>query len=239
MTRPWQTLERVARPEGELALRQRGERDFSIALATRVLMTSAAHRSERALADHACAGLAGRDQPRVLIGGLGMGYTLRAALDLLPAGARVVVCEIEPGVVRWCRGPLAVLTDSAVEDSRVELRVGDVAGAIARAAGGRAPRFDAIALDLFEGPRGTPAERDHPHYGERALAEARRALAPDGVLAIWSEATARGFERRALAAGFALELRRAGRGGRRHVIYRLRPGRVPARGRGPGGGARK
>jgi spermidine synthase len=213
----------VERPEGSLALRQRGEGDFVIAQATRVLMTSAAHRSELALAEHACGPLAGRPRPRVLIGGLGMGYTLRAALDRLSPRARVLVCEIEPSVVRWCRGPLAALTGSAVDDPRVEVREGDVAAAIADAAAGRAPRFDAIALDLFEGPRGTRDERDHPHYGERALAGVRRALTREGVLAIWSETPARGFERRAARAGFALEIRREGRGGRRHVIYRLRP----------------
>jgi spermidine synthase len=227
VTRPWQTLEVVERPEGPLALRRRGEGDFSITLATRVLMTSAAHRSELALAEHACAPLAQRRSPRVLIGGLGMGYTLRAALDRLPPDARVLVCEIEGSVLRWCRGPLAGLTGCAVEDPRVEVREVDVAAAIADAAADRVARFDAIALDLFEGPRGTPAERDHPHYGGRALAAARRALRPDGRLAIWSEAPAPGFERLAARSGFEVELRREGRGGRRHVIYRLRPAQRP------------
>jgi spermidine synthase len=152
-----------------------------------------------------------------------MGYTLRAALDLLPQGASVEVCEIEPVVVRWCRGPLAKLTDGAVDDPRVEVREGDIAIAIADAARSGSEGFDAIALDLFEGPRGTRDERDHPHYGERALATARRALRPGGVLALWTEEAARGFERRAVGAGFELALHRAGRGGRRHVIYVLAP----------------
>lgn len=221
MTRPWQTLERVARPEGELVLRRRGERDFAIALDHRVLMTSAAHRSEQVLAELACAPLVERPRARVLIGGLGMGYTLRAALERLPADARVVVSEIEPCVVRWCRGPLAALSGAALEDPRVELREADVARVIADAAAGGGQTYDAIALDLFEGPRGTRTEGDHPHYGDAALARARRVLAADGVLAIWSEDAAPGFERRARSAGFGVALRRAGRGGRRHAIYLL------------------
>jgi len=204
-------------------LRRRGERDFLIALDNRVLMTSVAHRSEQALAEYACRALSQASRPRVLLGGLGMAYTLRAALDRLPAGARVVVCEIEPSVVRWCRGPLAVLTASAVEDPRVEVRTEDVAAAIARAAEPRTPGFDAIALDLFEGPRGTRSEAQHPLYGDAALARMRRALEPGGTLALWSEEAARGFERRVAAAGFGLEVRRVGGAGRRHVVYGLRP----------------
>lgn len=234
MARPWETLERVTRPEGELALKRRGERDFLIAIDTRVLMTSAAHRSERALAEHACGSLAERARPRVLIGGLGMGYTLRAALDLLPSRARVVVSEIEPAVVSWCRGPLAVLTRGAVADRRVEVREEDVAATIASAAQPGASAFDAIALDLFEGPRGTRSEQNDPHYGEAALERMRAALAPDGLLCLWSEDAARGFERRAVAGGFALETHRAGRGGRRHVVYVLRRRSSGGRRRGSG-----
>ena len=227
MARPWDTLERVTRPEGELALRRRGERDFLIAIDNRVLMTSTAHRSEQALAECACLELATAPRPRVLLGGLGMAYTLRAALDLLPSTAELVVCEIEPAVVRWCRGPLAPLTAAATEDPRVRVREEDVGAAIVRAARPKARAFDAIALDLFEGPRGTRSEVDHPLYGDAALRRMRRALRPGGVLALWSEEPARGFERRAVAAGFSLDVRRVGRGGRRHVVYGLHPRRGP------------
>lgn len=218
MTRPWEILDSVPSPEGALELRRRGEDDFLIALGPRVLMTSRASRSEERLAVLACEGLAERGAPRVLIGGLGLGCTLRAALDALPADARVMVAEIEPVVVRWCRGPCASLSDSALDDPRVEVRVDDVARVIAGARGA----FDAIALDLFEGPRGDAAEAAHPVYGDAALRAAAGALRPGAALAIWSEERAPGFERRLARAGFAVRVETAGRGGRRHPIYLAR-----------------
>ena len=221
MARAWETLETVATAAGPLSLRRRGADDFLIALGARVLMTSAAHRSEDRLGELACQGLGVLASPRVLIGGLGMAYTLRAALDALAPGARVVVAELEPAVVRWCRGPLAPLTAGAADDPRVEVRIADVAAVIREAAAGQG-RFDAIALDVFEGPRGDRAEARHPLYGDGALAACARALAPGGVLAVWSETDARGFEGRLEAAGFAVGRARAGRGGRRHVVYTAR-----------------
>ncbi len=119
MTRPWKTLDSVDTEEGRLELRQRGSREFLITLAGRVLMNSATSRSEVALAQVACAEIAGRSAPRLLIGGLGMGCTLRAALDAMPAEARLLVVELNEAVLRWCRGPLAALTDRAAEDERV------------------------------------------------------------------------------------------------------------------------
>jgi len=217
MTRPWQVLERVTTPAGLLELRQRGERDFLLVLAGRVLMNSVAHRSEVALAQLAAAAIAERDPPRLLIGGLGMGYTLRAALDALPSTARVTVAELEPAVVRWCRGPLAGLTDRAVDDPRVTLEVADVAEVIAAASRRTrqgSARFDAVALDLLEGPRG----RSDPHFGDVALRRLRAALAPHGVLAVWSERPDADFEQRLLAAGFRVERSRPGRGGLRHAV---------------------
>jgi spermidine synthase len=215
MSRPWQVLERVETAVGPLELRRRGERDFLMTLAGRVLMNSAAHRSEVALADLAAAAIAGRAAPRLLIGGLGMGYTLRAALDALPATARVTVAELEPAVVRWCRGPLAGLTACAVDDARVTLEVGDVADVIAAASRWvEDARFDAIALDLLEGPRG----REDPHFGDAALRRLRAALVPGGVVAVWSEGPDVGFERRLTAGGFRVERSRPGRGGLRHAV---------------------
>lgn len=220
MTLAWQTLDRVASAGGSLELRRRGERDFLITVDGRVLMTSTAHGSESELATWVCEGLP--RAPRVLIGGLGMGYTLRAALDALPPEAAVRVAELEPAVVRWCRGPLSALHGAALEDPRVEVVEGDVMEQVRAAAARREPAWHAIALDLFEGPRGTRAEDDHPLYGVRALAAAQAALAPGGVLGIWSEADAPGFARRLLRTGFAVQTRRAGRGGRRHSLYRAR-----------------
>jgi spermidine synthase len=217
--RPWQTLDCVATPAGELALRQRGPRDFLIAIEGRVLMTSAAHRSEQALACMSCEPIARRAQPRLLIGGLGMAYTLRAALDALPEKAQVVVAEIEPAVVRWCEGPLAALTDGATADPRVAIEIADVAELVASVARGERPAFDAIALDVFEGPRGTRAEETHPLYGRPMLTALRRALTPGGVFAVWSEEAAPGFEERLARFGFDATTRRAGGGGRRHVLY--------------------
>jgi len=223
MARPWTTLERVTTQEGPLELRRRGDDEFLITVAGRVLMASAAHRSEAFLAAAACSRLAGRPRPRVLIGGLGMGYTLRAALDALPAAARVTVAELTPKVLDWCRGPLAPLTGGAVDDPRVTVQIADVADLIAAAAAdGAKPRaepWDAILLDLYEGPREASDELGAPFYGRRALATTRAALAPGGVFAVWSEDPDAAFEKRLAASGFQVERRRPRSGGPRHVVY--------------------
>jgi spermidine synthase len=219
VARAWKTIDSVDTDEGLLELRQRGPREFLITVAGRVLMNSAANRSEMALARVACAEIAGRPAPRLLIGGLGMGCTLRAALDALPVAARVVVVELNPAVLRWCRGPLAGLTDRAVDDARVEVQIGDVADAITQAARSEAEPLDAILLDLYEGPHPASQARDHAHYGEAALARAHAALAANGILAIWSENPDPAFERRLDRAGFAVRRQRPGRGGLRHAIY--------------------
>jgi spermidine synthase len=245
LTRPWRVLASAESSEGRLELRGRGAAEMVITVGGRVLMSSGAHRSESALAELACRRIATRPRPRVLIGGLGMGYTLRAALDILPPEARVTVVEIEPAIVEWCRAPLADLTGRALADPRVAVEIGDVAAAIARAgtpAGQSAPiaggprraggpdgaggsragaRFDAILLDLFEGPRTRTSGQGagDPLYGRAALARARAALAAGGVLAVWSEEPDAGFEARLAAAGFAWERHRPGRGGPRHAIY--------------------
>jgi spermidine synthase len=222
MTRPWTTLDRADTADGVLELRTRGPGEFLITVSGRVLMNSSARRSEQALAEVACAGIAKRAAPRVLIGGLGMGCTLRSALDALPADARVVVAELHEVVWRWCRGPLSALTAASVEDPRVEVRLGDVARVIEGAAQADAQRFDAIVLDLYEGPHPASQPADHPHYGAAALERSRQALAPGGLLAIWSEDPDAAFERRLGGAGFEVERSRPGRGGRRHVVYLAR-----------------
>jgi len=212
MALPWETIDRVTTAEGPLELRRRG-RDFLITIAGRVLMTSSARRSEEALARVALADL---PNARVLLGGLGMGFTLRAALDALSPAGRVVVAELTPEVAAWCRGPMAGLTDDALADPRVELRIADVAGEIRKA---RAD-FDAVLLDLYEGPNASTQGPDDPFYGTAALAAARRALRPGGVLAVWSEEPDRAFEERLARAGFRdVDRHRGGRGGRAHVVY--------------------
>jgi len=216
MTRPWQTIARTDTPEGALELRQRGERDFLITIAGRVLMTSQARRSEEGLAS-----LPLRDRTPgalrdVLVGGLGMGYTLRAALDLLPASARVTVVELNPQVADWCRGPLAPLTDGAATDPRVTIAIADVADHLQKAPRGA---YDVILLDLYEGPHAATQRPNDPLYGPEALARTRAALRPGGVVAIWSEEADAPFERRLADAGFRAERHRLGRGGRAHVVY--------------------
>jgi spermidine synthase len=225
MTRPWQILASTPTDEGLLELRRRGDRDFILVVGGRVLMTSVHHRSEDRLATLACAELAGIAAPRVLVGGLGMGFTLRAALDALPAGARVVVVERSAPVAAWCRGPLAGLTGDAVSDPRVEVRIADVAQVIADA---RPAAHDAILLDLYEGPNASSQRRDDPFYGAAALALTRAALAPGGILAVWSEDPDVAFERRLQAAGFAVSVHRVGHGGRVHLVYLGRLGRRAA-----------
>jgi spermidine synthase len=210
---PWKTLETVATAEGPLELRQRGAREFLIVIAGRVLMTSTDRRSEEGLATLACAGLPAR--ARVLIGGLGMAYTVRAALDALPATAEVVVAELTPAVEAWCRGPLAVLTDGATGDPRVRVVIDDVAKVIARAA--RAS-YHAIVLDLYEGPHAATQRGDDPFYGKGALARSHAALAPGGTLAIWSEEADDAFARRFTAAGFDVKVHKLGKT-RTHVVY--------------------
>jgi spermidine synthase len=195
-----------------LELRRRGDDDFLITHDGRVLMTSAAHRSEQVLAETAVARIAPRRAPRVLIGGLGMGFTLRAALDALPPRARVIVAELHPVVVDWCRGPLAPLTAAAVDDPRVEVSIGDVSQAIHS----EGP-FHAIVLDLFVGPQ--RPRTDDPHFGRPALERTRAALAPDGVFAVWSEQADPVFEKSLRQAGFTVEKERPGRGGLRHLVY--------------------
>jgi spermidine synthase len=210
MGRAWTVIDAAATPEGALELRQRGD-DFLIVVGGRVLMSSAAHRTEVAVAEVACTGLTG--SPKVLIGGLGMGYTLRAALDALPATAAVTVAELNPVIERWCHGPLAPLTSGAVDDPRVTLKIADVARLIATTRG-----WDAIVLDLYEGPHAATQSADDPFYGARALRATHAALVAGGKFAVWSEDPDFAFEKRLATAGFTVT-RAPARGGPRHAVY--------------------
>jgi spermidine synthase len=216
MAKPWTTLDRVATSEGPLELRQRGERDFLITLGGLVLMNSLANRSEIVLGQRGCRQLQHRPAARVLVGGLGMGCTLRAVLDSLPADAAVVVAELNPVVVDWCRGPLAALTGGAVDDPRVHVEIADVAALVGSAAPGA---FDAVLFDLYRGPHFRTDPQHDPLYGSRAIARVRRALKPEGVFAVWGENHDAGFVQRLRAGGFAVTTERPGRGGLRHVIF--------------------
>jgi len=220
MAQPWKTIESVATDEGILELRQRGERDFLITIGPQVLMNSLANRSEVVLGQLGCGQLRESEGARVLVGGLGMGFTLRAVLDSLPATARVVVAELNPTVVEWCRGPLAALTGNAVGDPRVTVEIGDVAQRIRKSAvNGGEERFDAIVLDLYRGPHAKTHHSDDPLYGSRAIENMRAALKPCGVVAVWGEQYDEGFDKRLRSAGFTVTSDRPGRGGLRHVVF--------------------
>ncbi len=214
MTRPWTTLASAPSSDGVLELRRRGDRDYLITVGGRVLMNSFARASEEELARLALS----RTTRRVLIGGLGMGFTLRAALDVVPRDASVVVAELNPVIVEWCRGPLAEATRNAVDDPRVRVEIGDVARVIATAA---PASFDAIVLDLYEGPNAQSQRRDDPFYSAAAIEMQRAALAPGGVLAVWSEDPDAAYAKRL---GGALRvtthsITAGGSGGRKHVVY--------------------
>jgi len=220
MTKPWRLVDSVETAEGLLDLRQRGETDFLITIAGRVLMNSAGNLSEIALARLACESLKNKTAPRVLVGGLGLGFTLQAALDTLPPAAEVVLAELNPIMVKWCRGPLAHLAGKAVDDPRVTVVLDDVAVVIRSAAEpGKGHRFDAILLDLYEGPYEGDQGRGDYLYGPAAIALSRTALRPGGVFAVWSEDPDKAFEKRLQRAGFAVNRQRPGRGGGRHVVY--------------------
>ncbi|MFL6689165.1 MAG: spermidine synthase [Alphaproteobacteria bacterium] len=198
---------------GELRLMQRGH-EFSITAGATVLMNSRMSGSEIALAELACARLSGRKDCRVLIGGYGMGFTLRAALSRLPTDAQVVVAELVPEVLRWARGPMADLTAGCLGDPRVSIREIDVGSLIASARS----RFDAILLDVDNGPDGLSPAANDTLYELQGLRNARRALRPGGLLTIWSAAPDVAFRRRLGQAGFAVDEMTArahkGRGGR-------------------------
>ncbi len=220
MAKQWQTLDSVETDEGALELRKRGEKDFLITIAGRVLMNSFSNRSEVVLSELACEAMGNREKPKVLIGGLGMGCTLKAALDNLPPHAEVVVAELNEAILRWCEGPLALLTENALSDPRVTVKIADVTTLICKAAGGgENSRFDAIILDLYEGPFEAAKERGEPFYGTTALELTGAALTPGGIFAVWSEDPDKDFEKRLEGAGFSFEKQRPGLGGLRHLVY--------------------
>ena len=228
MAQPWIIIESIATKEGLLELRQRGEKDFLIMIGTQVLMNSMANRSEIVLGQQGCGHLKDSSAPRVLVGGLGMGFTLRAVLDSLPGTAQVIVAELNPVVAEWCRGPLAAITGNAVSDPRVSVEIGDVAQLIRKAAvSGVDSRFDAIVLDLYRGPHAKTHPVNDPLYGSRAIENYRGALKPDGQLSVWGENHDDGFVRRLQKGGFSVITERPGRGGLRHAVFLARLEPVP------------
>ncbi len=224
---PWVQLGKAAVPggDGELRLMQRGA-EYAIMLNRAELMNSRRAGSEEALASLACARLRDRQRAQLLIGGLGLGFTLRAALAELGPQARVTVAELVPEVIAWARGPLAPVFGTLLDDKRADIRETDV-GAMMRAA--KPATWDAILLDTDNGPDGLSRKANDGLYNAAGLDAARMALRPGGVLAVWSAATDANFTKRLRRAGFAVEelnARSRGTRGARHVIWiATRPGR--------------
>lgn len=225
---PWEQLDSARLPDGgELRLKRRGT-EFSIMLGTNELMNSRLSGSEEALARLAAERIAGRTKPRLLIGGLGMGFTLRAALAALGGDSRIDVAELVPEVVAWARGPMAEVFAGCLDDPRVAIIEADVGGPIKAASA----VYDAILLDVDNGPEGLTVAANDRLYDHAGLAAARRALKPGGVLGVWSQGPDTRFTRRLRDCGFAVEevKARAGRGrGARHVIWLA--ANAPAKGR--------
>jgi spermidine synthase len=209
---PWELLDSAPVPgsPGELRLYQRGD-EFSIRLDRYELMNSRCHDSEDSLAELACARVAGRCRPQVLVGGLGMGYTAAAVLHRLPADGRLVVAELVPAVVKWNQGPLAELAGRPLQNARVTVREIDVAEILKV----EQQTYDAILLDVDNGPEGLARKGNDWLYSRAGLDAAATALRPSGVLAVWSVRPDAAFSRRLRQSGFAVdEVRVRSRGAR-------------------------
>ncbi len=217
---PWCLLDSAVVPggEGSLRLMLRG-REFSIRLDRSELMNSRLSGSEEVLAATACDRIKSRQAPRVLIGGLGMGFTLRAALAALGRDASVTVAELVPAVIKWAGGPMIDIFGDSLADPRVRIREADV-GELIRSA---RSDFDAILLDVDNGPDGLTRKASDALYGLPGLRAAHRALRPAGVLAVWSAKPDQNFTARLGKANFAVDVlkvpARGARGGNKHVIW--------------------
>ena len=217
---PWKLLDSSPVPGGSETLRlYRRDTEFSIRLDGCELMNSRVHGSEDALAELVCAKLANRPSPKVLIGGLGMGYTAAAALQNLGAQAQVVVAELVPAVVAWNWGPLAHLAGQPLDDDRILVREIDVAHILKA----EQHAYDAIILDVDNGPDGLTSSANDWLYGRAGLNAAHTALKPSGILAVWSASSDPAFSRLLRQTGFSVEevmVRARGRkGGSRHMIW--------------------
>jgi spermidine synthase len=178
-------------PSGSEMVLYQHDRDFSITVNGQDLMHSRQHASEQALARLGCAHLVDRKTPRILVGGMGMGYTLRQALDMLGPQAQVVVGELSADVVEWNRRFLGVLNGRPLEDPRLKIETGDIVELIS----GSVDKFDAILLDIDNGPSALTDPRNNRLYGNEGLEACRRALRDQGCLALWSAVASKEFEK--------------------------------------------
>ena len=216
----WELLGQAVTPDGsDVRLTVRDD-EFVILVNGDTLMSSRTHGSEEALATVACGCVQSSERPRVLVGGLGMGFTLRATLDLLPPGAIVTVAELLASVVEWNRGPLGALAGYPLNDPRVRIKVREDVGDTLRRNPGR---FDAILLDVDNGPAAFTESANHGLYDNAGVAAAYAALRVGGTLAVWSAWEDRKFEQRLRFHGFVPQVERVRarlkRGGRWHTIF--------------------
>ena len=217
---PWLQLDTAHVPGADVQLRlmQRGA-EFSMMLGQNELMSSRLSGSEEALATLACRRIDAVKSPHLLIGGLGMGFTLRAALAVLGSDARIMVAELVPAVIAWARGPMADIFGDSLDDRRASIREADVVDVIAS----HDSAFDAILLDVDNGPEGLIRKANDALYDLKGLKAIRRALRPGGVLAVWSSGPNPLFSKRLRAAGFDVNevavRATTKRSGSRHVIW--------------------
>jgi len=217
---PWKLIDTTDVPDGAVPLRlmQRGK-EFTIKLGQNELMSSRLFGSEEALATLTCFRLKDVKAPRLLIGGYGMGFTLRAALKVLGPQAKITVVELVPAIVAWARGPMAELSGDSLTDPRVTIVEGDVVKTI----GSAHTVYDAILLDVDNGPEGLTRKSNDALYDLAGLHASLAALRPGGVLAVWSSFPHPKFTSLLRKAGFVTEeiaIRATGtRGGARHVIW--------------------
>jgi spermidine synthase len=218
--KPWVTLDSVELPGGEKMTLVRRGGEFMIELDGYQLMSNTLTGSEKSLATEALQRVTAR---RILIGGLGMGFTLRAALDAAEPDAQIVVSELVPQVLKWNRGPLAPMAGYPLNDPRVQVRLGDVAEAILDPEG-----WDALLLDVDNGPVAFTVFENYKLYEKEGVAALRRALRPGGILGVWSTGLHKTFERRLKRAGFQVETLkvpcREGHQQKNHVLFL---GRLP------------
>ena len=217
--KPLELLGQTLTPDGTDMKLTRRDDEYIILANGRSLMSSRMHGSEEALATLACRRVRTLEQPCVLVGGLGMGFTLRAALDFLPQDAMVVVAELVPAVVEWNRGPLGPLAGHPLKDKRVRVETGDVAVTLSS----RPSQFDAVLLDVDNGPTAFTSSDNSWLYADPGIAAARTALKKGGVLAVWSARDDRKFEHRLRYGKFTVQVEhvrgRLKKGGPHHTIF--------------------
>ncbi len=216
--RPTREIARTTTPDGETLTLLEHAGDHIVRVGGITLMSSSAHHSEEHMAEIACESIAEQSRARVLVGGLGMGYTLRAVLDRVASDACVVTAELLPAIVEWNRGPLAPLAGHPLDDARVQIEVGDVV----RHLGSRPTPYDAILLDIDNGPEALTTDGNERLYGGRGLARVRDALVPGGIVVVWSAFECPPFKdrlRRAQLEPRAVRTRARRNKGARHTLY--------------------